>query len=106
MGNEVQSFLDYTQQYKTFFDAKKVDTLSLSDTPVLTSLPATSFKTPAELAAETAEAAAQGNSSSSGGKNLRNLQTTTEGLSFQQKMQTIFTSYKFPKMMIVHRSVE
>merc|ERR1711957_791681 len=35
----------------------------------------------------------------------RNLQST-DGLSFQEKMQTIFTSYKFPKMMVVHRGVE
>ncbi len=35
--------------------------------------------------------------------------TTTilnENISFQQKMQTIFSSYKFPKMMIIHRGVE
>lgn len=87
-NNTITGLKSKSEEYLQTLTRKKLTNLNLnlSYTPTLTS------------------PSREGQGTDRGG--LRNLQSTSDDLSFQQKMQTIFTSYKFPKMMVIHRSVE
>ena len=98
---QMEIFNDYKKQLEgsknamdvlsTFMNENKIQNMKLSNTPRITeAIPTLNYGL-----------------SDQDTNTLRNLQSeSTDSLSFQQKMQTIFTSYKFPKMMVIHRDVE